>query len=71
MLGYRWEVLCLGGVHDVLSHVDLAEALEEGKECNVQPLVGAFLVPLLVHPRVTHSNQAKHSHAQVPVQQLL
>ncbi len=58
-------------MHSMLSHVDLAEALEEGKQGNIQPLVGSLPVSLLVKARVADRNQAKHPHAQVPVQQFL
>ena len=51
--------------------VDLAEALEEGEQSNVQALVGALPVALLVPARVAHCDQAKHPHTQIPVQQLL
>lgn len=42
------EVACLRGVHGVLPHVDFAEALEEGEQSDVQPLVRPLCISLLV-----------------------
>ena len=55
----------------MLAYIHFAEALEEGEEGNVQALVRALHIALLVEAGVTDSDEAEYPHPQVPVQQLL
>ena len=57
----------LGGVHDLLPDVDLAEGLEEGQYGDVQPLPRPLPVAPLVEPRVTGLQQPEHARREVAV----